>query len=200
VKTHRENLEDIIRPLLHEFAINDIDMVEASINITDAVFDALSVTGEEQSKTGGYFMLHAGSSARKHQGNLFEGVSVSYDESGKFSSTVLTSRPNAIAERKLVEWEDQLADDFVQRSAELLSGAKYTSSEFKAFASAVKIKDSENGTGWYVSLQTPICKYGQAYDKDIVLEEAKTNFVKGYYNMYLADYERGKDIAEMDKE
>jgi hypothetical protein len=49
-------------------------------------------------------------------------------------------------------------------------------------------------------LETPICKYGQAYDKDIVLEEAKTNFVNGYYNMYLADYERSQKSAEMDKE
>jgi hypothetical protein len=190
-KTHRENLEDIIRPMLHEFAINDLDMMETSIEITDAVFNALNVDDEERNKVGGYFMLHAG--RRKPAGDV--------PETGGFSSTVLTSRPDTMTEKLIpIDWEDQLADNFVQRSADLLSGAKYTAPEFKAFANAVKIKDSENGKGWYVSLKTPICKYGQAYDKDIVLEEAKTNFVNGYYNMYLADYERSKDIVKVDKE
>jgi hypothetical protein len=160
-------------------------MAEASTDIADAVFDALRITNEEQTKTGGYFMLHAGK--KKSGANMVE-------DTGEFSSTVLTSRPRTIT------WEDQLADDYVQRSAELKAGAKYTASEFKAFASGSIIKDSDSGKGWYITLQTPICKYGQAYDKDIVLEEAKTNFVNGYYNMYLADYERSKEVAEMDKE
>jgi hypothetical protein len=82
------------------------------------------------------------------------------------------------------------SQNIAQRRQDLAVGAKYTSAEFKAFAVAERLADSDSGQGWYISLTTPVCTYAQAYDGNMPRNVARTNFVNAYYPMYLADYER----------
>lgn len=174
--SHRDNVKDVVKPILDAYMMNNDDIYETSCSIADAVFDALGITEDEQDNIGGYFMLRAGKRC--------VGQTIPYDESGEFNETVLTSQA------KESDYRESSPDEinaYTKRTKELKDGAKYTSSEFKAYSVGKKREDSG---GWYVTLQTPICKYGQAYDGDVTLEEAKTNFVNAYYNMYLDDYER----------
>jgi hypothetical protein len=193
LKTNRENIEDLISPMLHDFAINDKDMIETSIEIADAVFEALGITEDEQEAEAGtgYFMLHAvNDKARPYQGDLFSGLSEAYDESGEFNETVLTS---AAKSPEYFAMTDEEFRQHKQRWQELQAGAKYTSAEFKAFAQS----DLTN-TGWHISLKTPICTYkGCGAKAGMGLEAIKTAFVNTYYPMYLQDYERSEELSDM---
>ena len=187
--THRDFVKDAIRPILDEYAMKDVPsgaesvLDETTAEIADAVFEALGITDVEQDTVDGHFRLHDGGKChgRDEQGNL---IPVPYDESGEFNSTVLTSGAKKSDYREM--YPDEV-NAYTKRSLELGNGAKYTSSDFKAFSVGKRV--TETG-GWYVTLQTPICKYGQAYDKDVTLDEAKTNFVNKYYMIYIDDYER----------
>ena len=98
--------------------------------------------------------------------------------------------------RPFIALGDGAGDDtLTKRHKELLAGAKYTKGEFKGHC----ISD-ETSDGWYVYLQTPICRYGQRYHENIEQDAARHNFANYYYPIYCDDYERSQGVDEMDKE
>ena len=182
--SHSDNVKDVLSRCLQEWLENDRSIDDYVHELANAIFDALCITKAEQDKTGGYFMLHAGKKA-----------DVLYLD-GDFTSTMLDSAQKS--EDK--ETRPMTTEEYCQhqsRMKHLNEGAKYTSAEFKAFAKYEKVEETGR---WYISLQTPICKYGQDYHKTTDLEQAKTYFVNGYYPMYLEDYEREEELDEVDKE
>ncbi len=173
--SHRDNVKDALKGWMNPKQTEDEDLVNAeSATVADIVFEALGITEDEQDKVGGYFILHAA--------KRYEGEELVPDVHGEFNDTVLTSQV------KTSDYKEMYPDEvnaYTKRTKELADGAKYAASEFKARAVG-----NSTPNGWYVRLATPICRYGQLYDKDMTLEEAKTNFVNTYYTMYLDDYER----------
>ncbi len=218
MNSHRDNVKDEIRERLENYMLSDVNEFEEAANIADAVFDALGITDDEQDGEGGYFMLYAAKGERPfvapkprdEDGCIIpvtKDVLLRCKECGRAcgdDETINGVCDHCFSEGDIIpedsgEYEDDktMIEELNQRHRELKAGAKYTSSEFKAYAKAVEVKET---MGLYVTLQTPICKYGQAYSGDTCLDEAKTHFVNYYYNMYLADYERSQELAEMDKE
>ncbi len=80
------------------------------------------------------------------------------------------------------------------RHEELVKGAKYSKGEFKGHCVATR-----TSTGWYIHLNTSICRYGQFYAIE-VQDEARLRFAEYYYPVYCTDYERSQGRDEVDKE
>ncbi len=184
--SHRDNVKDAIYDILwkrDEFQEEDV-LHELKANIADVVFDALGITEDEQDSEGGYFMLHAVKGEK-----IFTPPRQEEDKGYDDAIESQTGEEGAHVESMENEW--------TKRTKELADGAKYTSDDFMAYA--IGRKNSEGGD-WYITLQTPICKYGQGYCKTLTLADAKQKFANFYYPIYLDDYERSLDVDKMDKE
>ncbi len=184
--SHRDNVKDAIFDKLGIY-VSQGDADALKYDIADAVFEALGITEDEQDGKGGYFMLHAECGEKPFvppKPRDDDGCVIPEDK-GYDAAIESQTGEEGIPEN---EW--------TKRTKELAEGAWYTSEDFKAYAVGKQL----TGGNWYVSLQTPICKYGQNYCKDLTLDEAKEKFVLFYYPMYLNDYERSQNVDKMDKE
>jgi hypothetical protein len=175
MNSYRDKVKDVIFNVLDASNIPERKADVLKYEIADAVFDALGITEDEQNKAGGYFMLYAENGGKQ----FIETVAEEEDEVDG-----MEYEPEVVAEKRL-------------RLQQLEEGAKYTLTEFKEFSKAKNIKETG---GLYITLQTPICKYGQAYDRGVMLLDAKLSFATNYYPMYLEDYERSNEVDKMDKE
>ncbi len=189
MNSHRDSVKDAIFNVLDAINIPEAKADELKYDIADGVFDALGITEDEQDAVGGYFMLHAEKSERQFVPPKPTELKPMPEFSGEFGST------------------KNLVNEYTRRTKELDDGAKYNRLEFKSYAVGreVLVDLKRNGDvleetkEWYITLQTPICKYGQGYS-GVSLEEAKESFAKFYYPMYCEDYERSKEVDKMDIE
>jgi hypothetical protein len=160
----------------------DEDVLNAeSAQLTDAIFEMLGITDDEQDMSGGYWLLHAGVKPTPKAEDLVP------DFNGEFSGTVLTSG----VKRKTDNDYATFGAAPRERAEQLEAGAKYTAGEFKGFCTA---KWSEVGV--ILTLKTPVCTYAQFYSSEIQEDMARTNFVTHYYPMYLDDYERANAVED----
>ncbi len=161
-------------------------------NVKDAIFEHL----EKLVKTGDVTTSIVDEAKYAIADAVFNALGITEDEQDRCGGYWMLHASKGDKPAPLPRDNDDKSNRYTIRTKELASGSKYTSEEFKAYATGRRI----TGNYWYISLQTPICKYGQSYDKDMVLDEAKMNFTKSHYPMYLDNYERSKDIDKMDKE
>jgi hypothetical protein len=60
MKSHRDNVKDVIAEYFDKWLEGDTNIKEGVPDLTDAVFDALGITEDEQDLEDGYFLHHAG--------------------------------------------------------------------------------------------------------------------------------------------
>lgn len=161
----------------------DEDVLNADMaNLTDAIFEVLGITVDEQAMVGGYWMLHAGVKPPPKPEDLVP------DEYGDFSGTLLTS--GACRKSDDYEYSHTFGAAPSERRKQLDAGAKYTSGEFKGYCKSewcdtYKVR---------LSIKTPVCTYAQVYVSDVSEDEARTRFVNFYYPMYLEDYNQAEKL------
>jgi len=159
MNSHRDNVKDAIQAvidnniLLEEHCIDE----ELKYKLTDAVFDALGITEQEQ------------------------------DSSEKFAVRVGRHCTDCHCSLNSNErdWEGRCADC---HNLELANGIiKFSVEDFEWFASK-GAQSQDDPDKWYISIQTPICKYGQRY-ANMTWKEAVDKFIEFYYPLYERDYE-----------
>jgi len=188
--SHRDNVKDAIEEVLSKFMRHQADIDQLKYDIADAVFDALGITDDEQDMVGGYFIssLHMlRSEAREKYLTCRKCGEDVINENVLYGvcEGCIRDDLDAIQNQGAVAMPETSEFVTTERKKELLEGAKYTKGEFKGHCISDKTPN-----GWYIRLETPICRYGQLYDKDMVEDEARMNFASYYYTVYCDDYER----------